>query len=246
MKTQLRFRRRELKYYLPELLYPELMRFIRDYMTLDEHLARANSRQYVVRSLYLDTEDLRSYYEKKAGVHTRRKFRIRAYGDESPSIFFEIKRRYDNIVVKDRAVGRYEELSSILDPYGGYHPNGDGNDPGTEVITSYLFHIPMLQLRPAVLVAYDREAYTDVFDDTVRLTMDRNVRCMPGPEIDLFYSGKNWMFLDNCCILELKFNHTMPFLFRKIVQQLELRLEAISKYTLCVEKARRFLYNGHL
>lgn len=246
MKTQLRFQRREIKYYLPKSLYPELMRLISDYMTLDEYLEDAGTRDYMVRSLYLDTDDLKAYYEKAGGVHTRKKFRIRAYGDNRSKIFLEIKRRYNDIVVKDRAIGRYADLDKILNPYGGYFPDDGTDDAGAEVLKSYLFHVPMLQLRPVVLVAYDREAYTGIFDNTVRLTIDRNVRCVSGPEIDLFYSGNDWMFTADRCILELKFNHAMPFLFRRIIRQLELWSEAISKYCLCIEKARLLLYNEHL
>ena len=246
MRTQLRFQRRELKYYLPEQVYPELMRLISGYMKLDEHLEEAGSSNYVVRSLYLDTDDLKCYYEKLDGVHTRRKFRIRAYGHESSSVFFEIKRRYNNTVVKDRAVGRYEEINEVLDQYGGYCSSQGRSDGEMEVIKSYLFHVPLLQLRPVVLVAYDREAYTGVFDDSVRLTLDRNVRCMPGSGIDLFYSGPDWMLINNLCILELKFNHTLPFLFRRIIRRLELQLEAISKYALSIEKVRQSFYNGYL
>jgi len=137
MRTQLRFQRRELKYYLPEQVYPELMRLIRDYMKLDEHLEEAGSSNYVVRSLYLDTDDLKCYYEKKDGVHTRRKFRIRAYGDDSSSVFFEIKRRYNNIVVKDRAMGRYEEMNGVLDQYGGYCSSDGRSDGEMEVIPKF-------------------------------------------------------------------------------------------------------------
>jgi len=245
MKTQLRFQRHELKYYLPESLYPELMRLISDYMTLDEHLEGTGTDSYVVKSLYLDTVDLRAYQEKLAGVHTRKKFRIRAYGDERSRIFFEIKRKYNNIVVKDRTAGRCEELDKILDQYGGHYPDHERSDGETEVIKSYLFYIPILQLRPVVLIAYDREAYTGVFDNTVRLTLDRNVRCMSGLNTALFYSGTDWMFTADRCILELKFNHTMPFLFRRIIQRLSLWSEAISKYCLCIEKVRQFPQNGH-
>ena len=48
MKTQLKFQRHELKYYLPEELYPELMRLIRPYMNTDPHLMESGNKSYTV------------------------------------------------------------------------------------------------------------------------------------------------------------------------------------------------------
>ena len=241
MNTQLRFQRRELKYYLPQQLYPELIRLIRPYMTLDEHLKQNEANSYLVRSLYLDTDDLRFYHEKLAGSHTRRKFRIRGYNDARKEVFLEIKRKYNNIIVKERALVNYEEVSKILDRYGGYNPNGKRSDAEIKVLNSFLFFVPMLQLRPTVLVVYEREAYTGVFDDSVRLTLDRNLRCLPGRLADdIFYTGTDWRFLNNRCILELKFNNALPLLFKRIIQQLNLWAEAISKYCICLEKCEEF------
>ena len=45
MNTQLRFQRRELKYYLPEQLYPEIIRLIRPSMTLEEHLKENEAKR---------------------------------------------------------------------------------------------------------------------------------------------------------------------------------------------------------
>jgi len=241
MNTQLRFQRRELKYYLPKQLYPELIRLIRPYMTLDEHLKRNEAKSYLVRSLYLDTDDFRFYHEKLAGSHTRRKFRIRGYNDERSEVFLEVKRKYNNIIVKERALIHHEELPKILDRYGGYHPDGKRSDAEIKVINSFLLFVPMLQLRPAVLVAYEREAYTGIFDDGVRLTLDRNLRCLSGRIADdIFYTGTDWRFVNNRCILELKFNNTLPFFFKRVIQKLNLWAEAIPKYCICLEKCGKY------
>jgi SPX domain protein involved in polyphosphate accumulation len=237
MNTQLRFQRRELKYYLPQELYSELIRLIRPYMTLDEHLKQSEAKSYLVRSLYLDTNDLKLYREKLDGSPQRKKFRIRGYNDNHAEIFLEVKQKYNDIVIKERALVDSEELPKILDRYGGYHPNGKRSNAEIKVINSFLFFVPILQLRPTVLIAYEREAYTGIFDDSARLTLDRNLRCLPGRFAnDLFYKGTDWRFVNSRCILELKFNGSLPFFFKRIIQQLNLWAEAISKYCLCIEK----------
>ena len=138
MNTQLRFQRRELKYYLPEQLCPEVIRLIRPYMTLDEHLKGNEAKSYLVRSLYLDTDDLKFYHEKLAGSHTRRKFRIRGYNDNRSEVFLEIKRKYNDIIVKERALIHHEEIAKILSRYGGYHPNGNRSEPEMKVIIVFI------------------------------------------------------------------------------------------------------------
>lgn len=236
MSTQLRFKRRELKYYLPDELYPELIRLIRPYMTLDKYLKKG-AKSYLVRSLYLDTNDLKFYYEKLAGLHTRKKFRIRGYSRTNSKVFLEIKRRYNDIVVKDRTVIDHDDMHKVLDQYGRFHVDGKKNNAEKNVINSYLLFVPMLQLRPRVLVAYDREAYIGVFDDSIRLTLDRNLRCVPGESADdVFYTGTDWRFVNTYCILELKFNNVLPFFYKRLIQRLNLWAESISKYCLCIEK----------
>jgi len=236
MKPSLRFQRHELKYYLPEEMYPELLRLIRPYTAPDPYLDRSRVRSYLVRSLYLDTDDLRSYHDKLCGIRNRKKLRIRAYNQERSTVFLEIKRKYDNIIVKDRASVQIEELPSLLDRYGGYRLNGGRSNAENDVTMRFLSLIPALQLRPVLLIAYEREAYIGLFDDTARLTLDRNLRYLPGRSHDLFYSGRDWFSVKRPCILELKFNRVLPFFFKHVIRRLNLWAQAISKYCLCIER----------
>jgi hypothetical protein len=233
---KLRFKRHELKYYLPDEIYPELLRLIHPYMTLDPYLSRVGASTYLVRSLYLDTDDLRSYHDKLCGIRNREKFRIRAYNQERSAIFLEIKRKYDNIIVKDRASVQIEELPSLLDRYGGYRLNGGKSNTENDVTMRFLSLIPVLQLRPVLLIAYKREAYVSLFNETIRVTLDRNLRCLPGRSHDLFYSGKDWFSVERPCILELKFNNVLPFFLKHAIKRLNLWARAISKYCLCIER----------
>ena len=82
MNPQLRFQRHELKYYLPEQMCSELSRLIGPYVKPDPYLERDEAKSYMVRSLYLDTGDLRFYREKLDGLLVRKKFRVRGYNDE--------------------------------------------------------------------------------------------------------------------------------------------------------------------
>ncbi len=241
LKPELHFQRYEIKYYIPESLCSEIIKMVNSYMTLDQHLKQKGKESYLVRSLYLDTKNLKFYNEKLSGIRDREKFRIRAYNEEKSNIFLEIKKKYNNVVLKDRACIDYDELFVILDQYGTYDLNVNKSDKEKEVIMRFISFIKGMQIQPTILISYDRQAYTSSLDDNVRLTLDREERCLPVRSVDLFYSNKNWICIDKPCILELKFNNVMPFFFKGIIKRFNLRSQGISKYCLCVEKIRRLL-----
>lgn len=236
-----RFKRYELKYYISEKLCSELISLISPYMVLDPHLKSKGVDNYFVRSLYLDTDSLRFYYEKLSGICEREKFRVRAYNDERSKIFLEIKKKNNNVVTKDRECISYDDLHIILDRYGKDWMNNGKCKIDSNVITRFLSFIISLQLRPMILIAYERQAFVGVFDNNIRLTIDRNICCLPGRSYDLFYSGRNWIYIDKPCILELKFNDMMPFFFKAVISKFNLRLQSISKYCLCIERSRSVL-----
>lgn len=236
-----RFKRYELKYYIPEKFCSELINLISPYMVLDPYSESKGVDSYLVRSLYLDTDNLRFYYEKLSGIRDREKFRIRAYNDERSKIFLEIKRKNNNIVTKDRECIKYDDLHSILDRYGKDWTNNGKYKTGNGVIMRFLSFIISLQLRPMILIAYERRAYIGAFDNDIRLTIDCNICCLPGRSYDLFYSGRNWIYLDKPCILELKFNDMMPFFFKTVISRFNLRMQSISKYCLCIERSKSLL-----
>jgi len=241
MKPQLQFQRYELKYYLSEQLCSALINMIRPYMTLDPHLEQRKASSYLVRSVYLDTDNFRFYHDKMSGICHREKLRVRAYNKEHSEIFLEIKGKHNNYVVKDRACVYYDDLPYILDRYGGYRLNDGVSKVENDFIMRFLSYILVMQLRPVILIAYDRQAYTGIFDQNIRLTLDCNLRCLPGRSYDLFYSGGNWISVNKPCILELKFNNVMPFFFKSIIRRFNLRAQGVSKYCLCIERSKPIL-----
>ena len=112
MKTKLHFQRFEFKYQMPldfvEGIIPELLK----YMDFDPFAQKFPDHGYTVASLYFDSVGLDCYYQKLAGVRTRKKLRIRFYPENGltpeTKVFLEIKRKYDAVVVKDRLALNYE------------------------------------------------------------------------------------------------------------------------------------------
>ncbi len=228
----------EIKYYVPKDRIDALKAFIRPYVELDPHAVNVPDNRYLVRSLYFDTPQLDFYYEKADGLKVRKKLRIRTYNEyQDDSIgFLEIKRRYNNNVVKERSKFKICSLDDIINsPFDFIQKNRvtNGNDISLD---RFVFNLVSLNLEPSLLVLYDRDAYMDMYNERVRLTIDYNVRTLYAPRLtDLFTNECLMPVTDNSCILELKFDEFMPKWMRRLVQVIQVRPESISKYSMGIE-----------
>src|SRR5881394_1013813 len=115
MAQELQLQRFELKYLVPESVALRVRDFVSGYLEIDEYGATLPNFSYPVHSLYLDSEDLHLFHTTINGDKNRFKLRLRFYDDrkEAP-IFFEIKRRMNNIIVKQRGGVRRDAVSWLL------------------------------------------------------------------------------------------------------------------------------------
>ena len=93
----------ELKYLIPEETALLVRDFVRSYLEMDElHVGQPNY-SYPVHSLYLDSQELRLYWDTINGNKNRFKLRLRYYSTNPDTpVFFEIKRRMNNCILKQR------------------------------------------------------------------------------------------------------------------------------------------------
>src|SRR3954467_11735204 len=108
-------RRFELKYLIEDKITPALRDFVSGYLELDEFGAGRPNLAYPVHSLYLDSDDLRTYMASVNGTKNRFKIRLRYY-DDSPGapVFFEVKARVDNCILKQRCGVRRDAVPLVL------------------------------------------------------------------------------------------------------------------------------------
>src|SRR4051812_34330431 len=92
----------EMKYLVSERTAVAVRQFLRAYMHPDEFAASLPDNAYPVHSTYLDSSDLSTYQAVSAGEKNRFKLRIRYYGDADRAVFFEIKRRTNDVISKVR------------------------------------------------------------------------------------------------------------------------------------------------
>src|SRR6266404_9701434 len=111
MQTQ----RFELKYLIPEATALLVRDFVRSYLAMDEFSVGRPNYSYPVHSLYLDSDDLKIYWRTVNGDKNRFKLRLRYYSDnpETP-VFFEIKRRMKDVILKQRGGVRHSAVPLLL------------------------------------------------------------------------------------------------------------------------------------
>src|SRR6478672_5281924 len=115
MAQELQLQRYELKYLIPESVALRVRDFVRSYLEIDEFGATLPNFSYPVHSLYLDSDKLTLYRTTINGDKNRYKLRLRYYEDRSDApVFFEIKRRMNNIILKQRGGVRRDAVPSIL------------------------------------------------------------------------------------------------------------------------------------
>ena len=165
---------------------------------------------------------------------------IRFYDDKATSpVFAEIKRRQDQVVLKQR-LRREAGLPEV--PAGRAAPRHQRPDRGAG-LDSYgpLQRFCELQDRiraePRVLVSYMRQAFVSEMDNSVRVTFDRHLmtsRYRHGPALRGLTGWMNPNF--RWIVLELKFTDRFPTWMRNMVRTFNLERSPMAKYVLCAER----------
>ncbi len=210
----------EHKYLVDEDTALKIRDFVRAYLELDEFGEGKPDFSYPVHSLYLDSDDLRLARETINGNKNRFKLRIRFYNNNPDTpVFFEIKRRMNNCILKQRGGVRHDAVEWLM---AGHFPEAShlvSKDPKQLVaIQRFSELMQMVQAKPQVHIAYLREAYVHPTNNSVRLTLDRAVRADYEPTARLSTEMKKPAFpFGRDVILELKFTNHYPNWFRDLV-----------------------------
>jgi hypothetical protein len=210
----------ELKYLIDPRTADKVRDFVRCYLNIDEYSVGKPNYSYPVHSVYLDSDALEIYWRTVNGDKNRFKLRLRYYSDKPGApIFFEIKRRMKDVIIKQRAGVRTEVAPLLL---RGQLPNPEdllSKEPKALVAVQRFNHLMTgLHATPRVHIFYKREAYVSD-DDTVRVTMDRDVFAEP----HFAWQVKTKMVKPvesyrGVVILELKFTNRYPDWFRELVR----------------------------
>ena len=222
--------RNEWKYLISPWEADHLQKRLSAFMQLDPNVQDGS---YMIRSLYFDDYWDSAYNEKLMGVESRQKWRVRIYNCSDRSIRLERKLKEGNYICKEAAVLTRQGFEQIL--------NGDYGfllrDP-QQLCREFYVDLMTKVLRPKVIVDYDRVPY--VYDaGTVRITFDYDVRAAIG-SFDIFDADLPALSAleENQLVLEVKYTELLPAMIKEILPLNGQEFTAVSKYTLCYERAR--------
>lgn len=229
---RLQTQRFELKYLIKEDTARAIRRFVSCHLKPDDFAAKLPNFSYPVHSLYLDSPELTTYQAVQFGEKNRFKLRIRYYSDNDSTVYFEIKRRTNDVISKMRAKVRREAVQSILNgqpPQLRHLASPDGRQLVALQEFCRLMHA--LRATPKSHVAYLREAWMSPVNNSARVTFDRAVQCEPEFGAALTTAlGEAVSPFEDRVVLELKFVDRMPTWFSEMVRVFGLVRGGAPKY----------------
>jgi len=240
---EMQAQRFETKFIVPESLGIHLRAFIASYLEQDAYSAKSPISSYEIHSIYFDTPMMHTVETTENGDRNRFKLRIRYY-DESPDtpVFFEMKRRFNDIIHKARCTVPRAALEQAL--------SGDSSSIKEKERASYhsfmnlMFHFGAT---PRAHVAYLREAWMSREDNSVRVTLDRAVRVEPKFDLHTTTQMKNPVTVfENKIVLELKFTDRFPEWFREMTRFFNLVQSGAPKYSGGVKMYGKQHFKGQL
>ncbi len=221
--------RNELKYLVDVDTRRALQPVLQSRLLPGEHVDESGG--YPVLSLYYDGEELPYYLEKVAGLGSRMKVRLRAYGWElaaASTWFLEAKHKEVGAIAKRRLV----IPAGTIDPLRPETWDVLGEKAGP-----FLRARESLHLVPVVQVWYQREVLVSPNSD-LRVTWDTCVRALyPGEAMTtrLLYDPTRAVVPDSCAVLEIKTAQTLPAWLAGLVRSASLTFESVSKYVRAVD-----------
>jgi len=239
LEKHLHTNRYELKYLVDEITARGTRDFVRGHLQRDCHAVSAMRYSYPVYSLYLDSPGMMLRDAAFQGHRNRYKLRLRYYDDKPHTpVFFEIKRRVNDVIIKESAAARKASVRELL--LGRCPQPRDLMDAGDVGEYSVLRRFSELQAAlgatPRVCIYFDREAWVsrEGGDEHLRVTFDRNI-------VMARYDGtlhpKSWhQALVPSIILELKFADRYPVWMRELSRSWDLYRVAMCKYLHCTEQ----------
>lgn len=220
--------RHEYKYLVTDQEIEVLKQRLNYLVPIDSHVPEGQDT-YNIRSLYFDDYFNRCYYENLNGTDPREKFRIRIYNGSSAKISLECKRKERGKTLKTSTPLTKEQCEQLMQG----RPLIDDIEHQPPVLRKLTMEMLMHQMKPAVIVGYDRVPY--VYDvGNVRITIDTNL--YSSMDLSEFLSGnitQRPVMPRGHHLLEVKWDEFIPDVIYRACQLDNLHQTAYSKYFLC-------------
>lgn len=220
MAHQSFFKRYEIKYLISLEQKKIILEAIKPYLELDKY------GRTTIRNIYFDTPNYRLIRRSIERPLYKEKLRIRCYEqvNEDSMVFVEMKKKYNSIVYKRRVLLPLNEATSWI---SSKEERKDKN----QIINEIQYFINYYEdLKPAIFLSYEREAYYALDNSDLRITFDENI-LFRTENIDLtqnVYGDK--ILEDGYSIMEIKYSKWIPLWLTKILSKEKIYKTRYSKY----------------
>lgn len=212
------FKRVEIKYILTDNEKNKLLKRIKPFIEKDEYY------ESTINNVYYDTPNNDLIVNSIEKPLFKEKVRIRSYGtpNNESKIFLEIKNKYKGVVGKRRVSLSLNEFYDFI--------NNRNYDESNQIMKEIVYHFDYYNLVPKMFIAYDRKSYKGKDDDSVRITIDTNLRSR-NDNLRLEYGNQGKNYFDNPkSIVEIKILGSMPLWLSNILSELKIYPRSFSKY----------------
>lgn len=220
MAYQAVFQRYELKYILSKEQKKKMSEWIEPYMRLDKY------GRTTIRNIYFDTENYRLIRRSIEKPSYKEKLRVRSYANvnSNAQVFVEIKKKYNKVVYKRRISMQEEEAMAWL---CGEKPC----ERNMQIVKEIDYFLQYYEnLRPALFLTYEREAYYCKDGSDFRITFDENVLCRQKEfKFEIEMDGIPVLEEDKV-LMEMKCSGGIPMWMTEILSREKLYKTSFSKY----------------
>ena len=214
------FRRIEKKYIVSEHQYKKIKEKMEGFMKEDEY------GKSTICNIYFDTNQYDLISHSITKPYFKEKVRLRSYNipNEDSKVYLEIKRKYDGVVGKRR-------IEMKLSDFKAYLEDKDSLDSKNRQIKNELdYYFNMYNLKPAMYISYEREAYYQKDNSDFRLTFDSKILAR-NEDLNLENGsyGKDILGKEKY-IMEVKTLGAIPMWFVEILDECKVIPGSFSKY----------------
>lgn len=187
-------------------MYLEIRELLRNRLNPDPFAGKSGA--YTVTSLYFDSPGLKYYRQNEAGLRNRQKIRHRYYNHQPQDTFWEIKRKDDVIIIKDRC------LLTNASP---------------EMYKKMRYYQLTDRLLPTVWIEYQREPWVLPYND-LRITFDSKILISHAHAQTHYPNFFSKSLYPGYMVMEIKFFGKLPYWIHRIIQQYSLNRQTLGKY----------------
>lgn len=220
MSFQNKFERYEIKFLISQEQCKNLKEVMKKYMIPDKF------GKSTISNIYFDTPNEVLVRRSNEKTIYKEKLRVRSYGiaNDNSTVFVELKKKFNGIVYKRRVDMLYSDATNYLCKHNA--------PPKQTQITNEIDYFCSCyeNLKPNIILSYEREAFFSKKDTNFRITFDKNILWR---NYDLSLSkgtyGEN-LLENNIVLLEVKTALGIPLWLTDFLSKNHIYKTSFSKY----------------